>query len=99
MPVGLGFQMETRLLVGYERFDEENAVQYAADYDAVENPDPRRVRRRDTVVDTSVSLRRPVTKNLDVELRLRDTRHGSTAGVYDYDRQIVGTYVRFTFDR
>jgi tetratricopeptide (TPR) repeat protein len=91
LPVGLGVRLETRLLVAYERFDEENAVQFAADGE--------RVRRRDTVVDTSVSLRRPLTKNLDLELRLRDTRHGSTAGVYDYDRQIVGTYLRFQFDR
>ena len=38
-------------------------------------------------------------KLVDLELRLRDTRHGSTAGVYDWDRQIVGTYLRLHFDR
>jgi tetratricopeptide (TPR) repeat protein len=91
LPVGLGIRMETRLLVGYERFDEENAIQFAADGE--------RVRRRDTVVDTSVSLRRPLSKHVDVELRVRDSRHFSTAGVFDYDRQIVGTYLRFQFDR
>jgi tetratricopeptide (TPR) repeat protein len=91
LPVGLGVRMEARVLVGYERFDEENAVQFAVDGE--------RVRRRDTLVDTSLSLRRPLTEWLELELRLRDTRHGSTAGVYDYDRQIVGTYLRFRFDR
>jgi tetratricopeptide (TPR) repeat protein len=91
LPVWLGFRMEARLLVGYERFDEENAVQF--------DTDGERVRRRDTVVDSSLSLRRPLTDFLDVELRVRDTRHGSTAGVYDWDRQIVGTYLRFRFDR
>ena len=99
LPVWLGFRAEARLLVGYESFDEENAVQYAADQDPLTNPDPRRVRRRDTIVDTSVSLRRPLTDWLDLELRVRDTRHGSSAGVYDYDRQIAGTYLRFRFDR
>jgi tetratricopeptide (TPR) repeat protein len=97
VPVALGFRMEARLLVGYESFDEENAVQFAADQ-AAGDPDPRRVRRRDTLVETSLSLRRPLTEWLDFELRLRDARHGSTAGVYDYDRQIAGTYLRFRFD-
>jgi hypothetical protein len=82
--------METRLLVGYERFDEENRVQFDADGSSV--------RRRDTLIDTSVSLLRPLTKWLDFELRLRDSRHASTAGVYDYDRQIVGTYLRIHVD-
>jgi len=95
VPMGLGIRMESRLLVGYERFDEENAVQYDADGGGA----ARGVRRRDTVVDTSLSLLRPLTKSLDVELRLRDTRHASSAGVYDWDRQIVGTYLRLHFDR
>jgi tetratricopeptide (TPR) repeat protein len=98
LPVGLGLRLETRLLLGYESFDEENSVQFAADV-AAGDPTLRRIRRRDTVVDTSMSLRRPLTKSLEVELRVRDTRHGSNAGVYDYDRQIVGTYLRFQFDR
>jgi hypothetical protein len=93
-PIGLGIRMETRLLVGYERFDEENAVQFAADGGGT----ARGVRRRDTLIDTSLSFLRPLTKSIDFELRLRDTRHGSTAGVYDYDRQIVGTYLRLHFD-
>jgi hypothetical protein len=90
--------METRLLVGYERFDEENRTQYDADYDAVTNPDPRRIRRRDTVIETSLSFVRPLGRLVDLELRLRDTRHGSTTAVYDWDRQIVGTYLRLHFD-
>ena len=97
LPLGFDVRMESRLLVGYERFDEENAVQYAADL-AKGDPDPRGVRRRDTVVDSSVSFLRPLGKSVDLELRLRDTRHGSTASVYDFDRQIVGTYVRFHLD-
>jgi len=98
VPILFGIRMETRLLVGYERFDEENAVQFAADYDATTNPDPRRVRRRDTIIDTSLSFVRPLGRWADLELRLRDTRHGSTASVYDWDRQIVGTYLRLHFD-
>jgi len=93
-PVGLGIRMETRLLVGYESFDEENRVQYDADGGGT----ARRVRRRDTVVDTSLSLVRPLGRFADVELRLRDTRHDSSTGVYDWDRQIVGTYLRFHFE-
>jgi hypothetical protein len=97
LPLGFGVRMESRLLVGYESFDEENAVQYAADL-AKGDPDPQGVRRRDTVVDTSVSFLRPLGKSVDLELRLRDTRHGSNSGVYDWDRQIVGTYLRFHLD-
>jgi tetratricopeptide (TPR) repeat protein len=97
VPIAFGIRMETRLLVGYERFDEDNAVQYAADL--AKDPDPRRVRRRDTVIDTSVSFVRPLTSRIDFELRVRDTRHDSTTGVYDWDRQIVGTYLRLHYDR
>jgi tetratricopeptide (TPR) repeat protein len=98
VPIPFGIRMETRLMVGYERFDEENRTQYDADYDAVTNPDPRRIRRRDSVIDTSLSFVRPLGRLVDLELRLRDTRHGSTTAVYDWDRQIVGTYLRLHFD-
>ena len=98
VPIVFGIRMETRLLFGYERFDEENAVQYSADYDATTNPDPQRIRRRDTVIDTSLSFVRPLTRLVDLELRLRDTRHGSTADVYDWDRQIIGTYLHLHLD-
>ena len=96
VPIPLGMRMEARLLVGYERFDEENRTQY--DADLASDPDPRRIRRRDTVIDTSLSFVRPLGRLVDLELRLRDTRHGSTAAVYDWDRQIVGTYLRLHFD-
>jgi tetratricopeptide (TPR) repeat protein len=98
VPIVFGILLETNLLVGYERFDNENAVQFSADYNATTNPNPRRIRRDDIVVDTSLSLVLPVTRLLDLELRVRETRHASNAAVYDWDRQIVGTYLRFHFD-
>ena len=96
VPIPFGVRMETRLLVGYERFDEENRTQY--DADLLSDPDPRRIRRRDTVIDTSLSFVRPLGRLADLELRLRDTRHGSTTSIYDWDRQIIGTYLRLHFD-
>jgi hypothetical protein len=59
--------------------------------------DPGPERRRDTIVDVSLSLIRPLTSLIDLELRLRETRHVSNVDAYDWDRQIVGTYLRLHF--
>ncbi len=91
VPVGLGIRVESRLLVGYERFDEPNVVQFLSEGD----PGPER--RRDTIIDVSLSLIRPLTSLIDLELRLRETRHVSNVDAYDWDRQIVGTYLRLHF--
>jgi tetratricopeptide (TPR) repeat protein len=91
VPVGLGIRLESRLLVGYERFDEPNVVEFLSEGDP--SPD----RRRDTVIDASLSLIRPLTSLVDLELRLRETRHVSNVDAYDWDRQVVGTYLRLHF--
>jgi tetratricopeptide (TPR) repeat protein len=91
VPVGLGIRLESRLLVGYERFDEPNVVEYLSE------GDPSPGRRRDTVIDASLSLIRPLTSLVDLELRLRETRHVSNVDAYDWDRQVVGTYLRLHF--
>lgn len=96
IPVGLGFQLRSRLLVGYESFDEESVVAFITDDDAV--PDPHPDRRRDTLVDATLSIVRPLTERIDFELRVRESRRFSNVGVYDSDRQVVGTYLRFHFD-
>lgn len=96
IPLAFGFRIQSRLLFGYESFDEENAVAFLTDES--DPPDPHPVRRRDTLLDVSLSLVRPISKWIDFELRLRETRRSSNVDVYDSDRQLVGTYLRVHFD-
>ena len=92
IPLGLGIRLESRLLVGYERFDDDNVIEFLSTADAGAG------RRRDTLVDVTLSLVRPLSALLDLELRVRESRRFSNVGVYDSDRQVIGTYVRFHFD-
>jgi tetratricopeptide (TPR) repeat protein len=96
IPLFLGIQLQSRLLVGYESFDEENVIAFLTD-DAV-TPDPHPDRRRDTLVDATLSFVRPLSKLIDIELRVRESRRFSNVGVYDSDRQVIGTYLHLHFD-
>jgi hypothetical protein len=96
IPLGLGFRMQSRLLFGYESFDEESVIAFLEDEN--DPPDPHPDRRRDRLLDVSLSLVRPITELIDLEVRLRETRRWSNVEVYDTDRQLIGTYLRFHFD-
>jgi hypothetical protein len=83
--------LDARLGVAAERFDARNAVDFLSD-DGVGDPSPDR--RRDFAIDAGVTLTRPITRWLDAQLRIRETRRFSNVDVYDWDRQVVGTQLR-----
>ncbi|HEU4428206.1 MAG TPA: hypothetical protein VFT98_05600, partial [Myxococcota bacterium] len=87
--VGLPFELraDARLAFGLEQFDERNVIAFQSS--------GQLVRRRDHIVDASLGLARPLGQWLELELRVRETRHFSNVELYDWDRQIVGTTLRF----
>ncbi len=90
-PLPLGFRLDARLALGVESFDSRNLIDFLSD-DGVGDPEPER--RLDHVIDSSLSLSRPLSRWLELELRARETRHFSNVDLYDWDRQIFGTYLR-----
>jgi hypothetical protein len=52
--------------------------------------------RREHEVRTDVSLRRPLWRQLSLELRWRYQRNRSTAAVFDYARHVAGMYASWT---
>lgn len=90
-PLPLGFRVEARLALGLESFDARNVTDYLSD-DGVGDLQPER--RLDHVIDASLSLSRSISRWLEFELRARETRHFSNVDLYDWDRQIFGTYLR-----
>jgi tetratricopeptide (TPR) repeat protein len=93
-PLPMQIGLELRLALGLERFDAENVVDFLSD-DGVGDPDPER--RHDGLIEAGFGLARPLTRNLSVEARFRETRHFSNVDLYDWERQLVGTYLRFRF--
>jgi tetratricopeptide (TPR) repeat protein len=92
IPLAFGVRLESRLLAGYERFDEDNVIEFLDSGASGE-------RRRDTVLDATLSLVRPLGDWLELELRLRESLRLSNVGAYDSDRFLVGTYLRFQIAR
>jgi tetratricopeptide (TPR) repeat protein len=85
-------RVDVRLGLATEHFDARNVVDFLSD-DGVGDPNPER--RRDAVIDASVTLVRPLTRSLDLQLRAGETRRFSNVDVYDWDRQIIGTQLRW----
>jgi tetratricopeptide (TPR) repeat protein len=54
-------------------------------------------RRRDRIWEAGTELEKFVTENVSVLARYRFTDSGSNTDVYDYDRHVVGGYVRIRF--
>jgi len=87
-----GLRADARLAFALEQFDERNVIDYLSGSSST--PD-QAVRRRDHIVDASLGLARALGPWLELELRVRETRHFSNVTLYDWDRQIVGTTLRF----
>ncbi len=85
------FLIHARLALGLERFDARNVIDFLSD-NGTGDLDPER--RRDHVIDASLGISRAVSRWLELELRVRETRHLSNVDLYDWDRQVVGSYVR-----
>jgi len=83
---------DARLAFALERFDSRSVIDYLSDpSQAAAQID----RRSDEVVDFSLGLARSLRPWLELEVRVRETRHFSNIELYDWDRQIVGTTLRF----
>jgi hypothetical protein len=73
-----------------ERYAHRSVVDLLTD-DGVGTSDPRR--RRDSLLESRVSLERPLGRGVSVELAWRGTRRVSNVDLYDYDRSVVGLTV------
>jgi len=87
-PLLLGFESEASFSWAREDFEHRNFL----DLLSSGNLDPST--RRDTVLEGRFSLVRPVTRYAAVELRFQQTDRRSNLDLYDYDRRIVGLYLR-----
>jgi hypothetical protein len=86
-PLLLGFESEASFSWAREDYEHRNF------YDLLGGHlDPST--RRDTVLEGRFSLYRPLTRYAAIELRLQQTDRHSNLDLYDYDRRIVGVYLR-----
>jgi tetratricopeptide (TPR) repeat protein len=75
--------------LAYELYDNANVIDFLTDNGSGDlNPD----KRRDLVTDVAVSLLRPISRRMDVELGWRFTHRESNVDLYGYDRHVVGLY-------
>lgn len=91
LPLWWDFAAEAQLSIGWERYAHRNLFEFLTD-DGVGNPDPRK--RRDTLLEGSVALVRPITRFARAELVWRGSSRISNVDVYDYDRRVLGLYLR-----
>jgi hypothetical protein len=75
--------------LAYEHYDHANVIDFLTDDGRGDlNPDSR----RDLVTDVAISLVRPISRRMDVELGWRFTHRESNVDLYGYDRHVVGLY-------
>jgi tetratricopeptide (TPR) repeat protein len=91
LPLWWGFSAESHLSLGHERYAHRNLYDFLTD-DGVGNPDPRE--RRDTLLEGGLALVRPITRFARAELVWRGFSRVSNVDVYDYDRRVLGFYLR-----
>lgn len=90
-PLPLKMRLDARLGLAREAFDAENVIDFLSD-NGVGDPNPDR--RLDHAIDAQLSLTRHLTEWLELEVRLRETRHFSNVDLYDWDRLMIGTQLR-----
>jgi len=75
--------------LAYEHYDHANVIDFLTDNGTGDlNADAR----RDWVTDVALSLVRPISRRMDVELGWRFTHRNSNVDLYGYDRHVVGLY-------
>jgi hypothetical protein len=94
-PLVRGFAASATFVVARERYFERNLIDALTDDEGAGSADP--VRRRDTVLESRLGLERPLSPYVTLELAWRYTRAISNVEVYDYDRHVVGTYLRVQY--
>lgn len=88
----LPWQLQGRLtaIVGHERYENVNLQHFLTNFE--------KKKRRDTLGELRISLVRPIVDHIEVELSWRGTHSVSNLELFEYDRQIVGAYLRITTD-
>jgi len=87
----LGFEGEATLSWSQERYAHRNLFDALTD-DGVGTVTPST--RLDRVLDGHLSLVRPITRYAGVELRLQQISRSSNVDIFEYDRRIIGVYVK-----
>ncbi len=94
IPGPLGFALDASLRAAHDRYTHHNLVDALTD-DGVGTTNPDR--RRDTILDARLSVTRALTRWVTADLAWRYTRQISNVDVYDYDRHVLGFYMRTQF--
>ncbi len=77
---------DARFALGYAKYRNPNVFDFLFSLDAD--------RRRDLYGELGVKLTRPIHRFVQLELAWRGIRRASNVELYDYDRHVVGLYVR-----
>lgn len=86
-PLLWGFETEASFSWAQERYEHRNL------FDAL-TVDPTPSVRFDHVLDGRFSLVRPLTRFAEAEFRVQQIERTSNVDIYEYDRRIVGVYLR-----
>jgi tetratricopeptide (TPR) repeat protein len=90
-PLGLGLESEASLSFSRADYEHRNVIDALTD-GGTGTLEPST--RLDHVLEGRVSLLRPISRFADVELRYQQVERTSNVDVYEYDRRILGVYVR-----
>ena len=88
------FSLQTNASLAGEFYENENLLDFLTQ---LQVGDPGRAKaREDWLLDTSVTLVRPLWRTIDLELRWSYLQRFSNADLYDYDRSIYGVAFRIS---
>jgi tetratricopeptide (TPR) repeat protein len=90
-PLVRDLALNASLQLTRDRYLHHNLIDALTD-GGVGTPDPDR--RRDTVLQLRLAVERPLTRHVDLELAWRFTRQISNVDAFDYDRHVLGLYLK-----
>lgn len=91
MPLFAGVEATGTIAFAQELYKHRNVLDFLTD-NGVGTSDPSK--RRDRVFESRLALSRPVGRGVSLEVAYRGLRRASNVDLYDYERHIVGFYVR-----
>ncbi len=89
LDLGWDVELQAHAAFTYQPYENQSAFLTLAESNIV---------RRDRIWQTGVGLERPITDRVSVLGSYRYTDTGSNTNVYDYERHVVGVYLRVRFD-
>jgi hypothetical protein len=90
LPLPWQVHSQITAIVGYERYEHVNLQHFLSDFE--------QKKRRDTFGELRVAVAREVFEHVEVELSWRGIHSVSNLEVFEYDRQVVGAYLRVATD-